>query len=103
VVTVILPVVALAGTLTVILVPALFTLNPGAFTPLKATDVVPVKFVPLIVTVVPTGPEPGENDVIDGCEDEPVTTKLVLLRPEPSAFLTLIGPVVAPEGTVAVI
>jgi hypothetical protein len=103
VVTVILPVVALAGTFTVILVPALFTLNPGAFTPLKFTEVVPPKFVPLMVTVVPTGPEPGENDVIDGCEDVPVTTKLVLLRPAPSAFLTLISPVVAPDGTVAVI
>ena len=69
--------------------------------PLNATAVVPVKPEPLTVTLVPTGPEVGENDVITGPAPFVVTVKLVELVPVPSAFATAIGPVVAPTGTVA--
>ena len=47
-----------------------------AVTPLNFTAVTPVRFVPVIVTLVPTGPLVGVNDVIVG----PATTvKLVEL------------------------
>jgi hypothetical protein len=66
--------------------------------PLNATDVAPVKLAPVIVTAVPTGPLVGEKLVIHG-----PTVKLVALVAVPAGVVTLIGPVVAPEGTVAVI
>ena len=55
----ILPVVALTGTLT--LISLALSLVMVAATPLKATLVAPARFVPLMVTVVPTGPEAGLN------------------------------------------
>jgi hypothetical protein len=55
------PVEAPPGTLTLILCPEAFTMKPGAFVPLKVTDVVPVKFVPWIATAVPTGPLLGSK------------------------------------------
>ena len=58
----------------------------------------PVKFVPLIVTLVPTGPLVGEKLVMVGGL---VTVKLLLLVAVPSGVVTLTGPVVAPAGTVA--
>jgi hypothetical protein len=64
--------------------------------------VVPVRFVPVIVTVVPTGPEVGEKEEIIGAAAV-VTVKLWELVAVPSRVVTLIGPVVAPEGTVVVI
>jgi hypothetical protein len=96
------PVVAPVGTVTVILVPAPFTVKPGAFTLLNETAVAPVKLVPLIWTEVPTGPLVGLNDVIVGA---PVvaTVKFAELVAVPSGLVTAIGPVVAPDGTVAVI
>lgn len=57
------PVVALLGTVAVIWVPAWFTVNV-AFTPLNVTWFALSKFVPVIVTVVPTGPLLGEKPVI---------------------------------------
>jgi len=36
--------------------------------PLNAAAVAPMKFVPLIVTLVPTGPLPGVKDVIVGAK-----------------------------------
>jgi hypothetical protein len=75
-----------------------------AETPLKRTAVAPVKFVPLIWTEVPTGPLVGLNDVIVGAPvPVPVTVKFVELVAVPSGLVTAIGPVVAPDGTVAVI
>jgi hypothetical protein len=68
--------------------------------PLNRTSVVPVKFVPLIVTTVPTGPLMGEKDEIVGV---PGTVKFVALHTVPSGVQTEILPVVAPVGTVAVI
>ena len=64
VVTLTLP-VALAPTTAVILV-ALTTVNEVAAVPPKLTAVVPVKFVPVIVTVCPVPAEVGLNDAIVG-------------------------------------
>jgi hypothetical protein len=69
---------------------------------LKATAVTPEKFVPLTVTDVPTGPEPGENDEIVGQEVEPTVKSLELVA-VPLGWVTAMGPVVALAGTVAVI
>ena len=63
-----------------------------------------MKFVPVMVTAVPTGPLVGVNDVIvGGPVTVPVTVKALLLTPVPAAVVTLIGPVLAPLGTVALI
>src|SRR6185503_19573576 len=98
VVTLIRPVVAPAGT--VALICADDTTVKLAEAPLNATDVAPLKPLPLMVTVVPTGPLVGENDEISGT---PVTVNDPELCPVPPAVVTLIRPVVAPAGTVALI
>jgi hypothetical protein len=59
-----------------------------------------VRFVPLIVTETPGQPDVGENPVTVGGV---VTMNSVELTPVPFAVVTPIFPVVAPEGTVAVI
>ena len=69
-----------------------------AAVPLKETALVPVKPLPLTVTFVPTGPLAGVKDVIDGLT---ITVKFVALLTVPAALVTLIGPLVAPAGTVA--
>src|SRR5207253_1867036 len=73
VVTLILPVVAPPGTLVLIWVSE--TIPKLAVVPLKVTWVAPVKFVPVMVTPVPTGPLVGVNDVIvgGGVPDPPFT------------------------------
>src|SRR6476646_5790571 len=53
------PVVAPAGTV-VVIVPEGLTVK-AATTPLNETAVAPVKAVPVIVTLVPTGPKVGAN------------------------------------------
>ena len=68
--------------------------------PLSLTDVAPVKLVPLTTTVVPTGPLVGEKPVIAGAG---ITVKLPALVAVPPGVVTAIVPVVAPEGTGAVI
>ena len=95
VVTVIDPVVAPAGTVAWIAV-AEFTVKL-AFTLLNRTAVAPVKFVPLMVTLVPTGPLAGVKLVIEGG----VIVNAVLLVAVPAGVVTRMGPVVAPAGTVA--
>jgi hypothetical protein len=92
------PVVAPAGTVAVILVEDFTTKDE--VTLLNATAVAPVKFVPVIVTEVPTGPEVGENEVMVGAA---TTVKRVELVAVPFRLVTEIGPEVAPGGTVAVI
>src|SRR5258706_301001 len=72
-----------------------------AGTPLKRTSVAPVKFVPLIVTLVPAGPLVGVKLVIAGGLADPVNT--LALVAVPPGVVTLIDPVVAPAGTVACI
>src|SRR5438093_1494124 len=93
------PVVAPLGTVAVICVSE-FTAKEAA-APLNATAVAPVKCEPLIVTPAPTGPLAGLNELIIGAEGATVTVKLVALVAVPPGVVTLIGPVVAPLGTVA--
>jgi hypothetical protein len=66
--------------------------------PLNCTSVAFGKSEPVIVTDVPTGPLVGEKLKISGR-----TVKFSALVAIASGVRTLIGPVVAPEGTVAVI
>jgi hypothetical protein len=70
-----------------------------ALTALNVTAVAPVKFVPLMVTLVPTGPLAGAKLVIVG--GALTTVKLFVLVAVPAGVVTLSGPVVAPAGTVA--
>lgn len=99
VVTTILPVDALVGTVAVMR-PELLTVKV-AVAPLNVTAVAPVKLVPLICTLVPLGPLLGVNDVMVGPEG--VTVKLLELVPVPAEVTTEMAPVPAPVGTVAVI
>src|SRR5439155_1105092 len=98
VVTLIGPLVAPDGTVAVIAV-AEFTVKL-ALVPLNRTAVAPLKLVPLIVTLVPTGPLVGVKLVMVGGL---MTVKLLPLLAVPPAVVTLIGPLVAADGTVAVI
>jgi hypothetical protein len=97
VVTTILPIAKPAGTLAVIVVGET-TVN-AAPTPLNATPFVPVKVVPVIVTVVPTGPLAGVKDATVGVSW--IAWKLVALVAVPAAVVTVIVPVVVPDGTIA--
>ena len=74
-----------------------------ALVPLKVTAVAPVRLVPVMTTLVPTGPLAGEKLVIVGGCAAAVTVKLLALVAVPPGVVTAIGPVVAPAGTVAVI
>jgi hypothetical protein len=60
------------------------------------------KLVPLTVTLVPEAPIVGVKLLIVGAL-EAETVKEVLLETEPAEVVTLIGPVVAPVGTVVTI
>src|SRR4051812_14786249 len=62
---VLLPVVLPEGTVAVIWMLEL-TVNAVAAVPLNCTPVAPVKLVPLMVTLVPTGPDAGVKPVIVG-------------------------------------
>jgi hypothetical protein len=98
VVTLIKPLVAPAGTVAVIAV-AEFNVKV-ALVPLNRTAEAPVKFVPLIVTLAPTGPLVGVKlEIVGGF----TTVKLPALLAVPAEVVTLIGPLGAPAGTVAVI
>ncbi|HVS31709.1 MAG TPA: hypothetical protein VMS98_09660 [Thermoanaerobaculia bacterium] len=94
VVTVTGPVVAPAGTVVAIDV-SLLTRNDAA-TPLNATAVVPLKFVPKMPTEVDGEPDSGKYHVIVG-GPEMVKTGPVAV---PAGVVTVTGPVVAPAGTV---
>ena len=76
------------------------TVKVAALVPLKLTAVAPVRLVPVITTLVPTGPLVGLKLVTVGAE---VTVKEVALVAVPPGVVTEMGPVVAPEGTAAVI
>src|SRR5438093_919350 len=67
-----------------------------ALTPLNATAVAPARFVPLIVTVVPTGPLAGARPVMVGGLG---TVNALVLVAVPPGVVTLSGPLVAPAGT----
>ncbi len=97
VVTVMGPVVAPVGTV-VVIVPEELTVKVAA-TPLNETAVAPVKVVPVIVTPVPTGLLAGAKEVMTG-----VTVKrVVVVKGSLPSVVTVMGPVVAPAGTVVVI
>ncbi len=102
VVTAIGPVVAPVGTRAVMLVSELNVMVVEAV-PLNLTPVTPVKPVPVMETLVPTGPLVGVNDVTVGGlpPPPPVTVKVDALAPVPFGVVTAIGPVCAPPGTVA--
>gem|GEM_PF-2164133 len=75
-----------------------------AIVPLNLTVfwlMVVLKPVPEIVTVVPTGPVVGLNAVMVGAGFP--TVNAVLLVNLPVGVVTLIGPVVAPGGTLVTI
>lgn len=94
------PVVAPVGTVVVML--AALQLVTVAAVPLKATVLFPwlgPKFDPLMVTAVPTGPEPGARPVIEGGGRVTVNVAPLLATPP---TVTTTAPVVAPAGTVAV-
>ena len=76
------------------------TVKVVAAIPLKATAVAPVNENPEMVTGVPTTPLAGAKDVIEGTI---VTAKTVALLAIVVALVTVIFPVAAPAGTVAVI
>jgi hypothetical protein len=99
-VTVTLPVVAPDGTVAAIFVSE-FMANV-AWLPLNATFVAVLNLVPLIVTVAPTAPLVGEIEEIVGAP-ETVTVNGVPLVAVPAEVVTVMEPVVAVEGTVAVI
>ena len=71
-----------------------------ALRPLNLTEVAPLRFVPVITTLAPAGPAGGRKPVIVGAGP---TVKSLALAAVPPGVVTAIGPVVAPEGTVAVI
>lgn len=76
-------------------VPSLYTLNRTVL-----LDGVVLKLVPVMMTVVPTGPDGGENEVIVGAAVV-VTVKSAILVAVLHPTRTLIFPVVALDGTVA--
>ena len=92
------PVVALAGTVAVIWVLEA-TVNAAA-RPLNLTAVAPVRFDPAITTCVPGAPLLGDTELITGAG---FTVKSVALMPVPPGAVTAMRPVVAGDGTVAVI
>ncbi|GAC1639289.1 MAG: hypothetical protein NVS9B14_20370 [Candidatus Acidiferrum sp.] len=92
------PVVAPLGTDVEIWL-ASVTVNVAAV-PLNFTLVAPVKFVPVRVTLVPTGPLVGETAVIVGTAA--VTVKLPIEVVEPCGVTIVIFPVTALAGTVTV-
>ena len=93
------PVLAPAGTVAVICSSEM-TVSPVRSVPFRVTAVAHVKPVPPIVTSVPTGPEAGENPLIEGGG---ITVKLPELVAVPPGVMTEICPELAPAGTVAVI
>lgn len=86
-----------AGTVAVICV-ADTRLNVAGV-PLNATAVTKFRPLPFKVTTVPTTPDDGVNPVRLGTG---ITVKTVGLVAVPPAVVTLIAPLVAPAGTVAV-
>jgi hypothetical protein len=92
------PVVASAGTVARIVV-AEVTVNVATL-PANRTAVAPLKFVPLMVTLVPAGPLAGVKLVIVGALSV-TTVKFVALVAVPAGVVTLSAPVVAPAGTLA--
>jgi hypothetical protein len=99
VVTVIGPVVAPEGTLVLMVVEV--TLVIVAWTPLKKTVEVGPKFVPVIVTPVPTGPLVGvKSEIVGG--GGTLTVRRVLPLIEPDVAVMLVVPETTADATPAV-
>ena len=98
VVTVIGPVIAVAGTTATICVDVSLVTVPR--TPPNVT-VAPVRLVPVIVTLVPVGPLSGEKPLLASIVG--LTRKVLALVAEPNGVVTMIRPDVAPGGTTATI
>jgi hypothetical protein len=94
------PVVAPDGTVVTIVVE--FQLLVVAVVPLNVTVPDDPKFVPVIVTCVPTAPVVGDRLEIVGPVPDPVTVKFTPLLATPPTVTTTF-PVVAPDGTVVTI
>ena len=94
------PLIAPEGTVALICVSEL-TVKLVAPVPLNFTAVAPLNAVPVIVTLAPIPPLAGEKLVIEGMGT--VTENDEALVAVPPEVVTLIAPVVAPDGTVAVI
>jgi hypothetical protein len=76
----------------------LFTVKLLAAFPLKATLVAPVRFVPVMITEVPTAPLAGLNPVMVGaCTTVNVSAEVAV----PPGVVILIGPLLVPAATVA--
>jgi hypothetical protein len=95
VVTVMGPELAPAGTVTVICVGE-STVNTAAEVPLNLTAVVPVRFVPVITTVLPTAPPPGLKDAIVPSGRTVTVNEHVLVLAEVSVAVAVT--VVVPTG-----
>ena len=65
------------------------TYGEVAETPPNCTEVAPVKFTPLMLICVPTGPKAGVKPVMTGA---PLFVKLLLVVKDPSELLILMGP-----------
>jgi hypothetical protein len=89
----------LEGTVTFICVGEIIV-NAGAFTPLKDTVAGAKNPVPVITTLLPCAPLTGLKDVIVGGTN---TVKLFAEDPLPAWVSTVILPVTAPAGTLALI
>src|SRR5205823_1348802 len=94
VVTLILPVVAPAVTVALMVV-AEITVKVAAV-PLKLTDVAPVKLEPEMVMIAPTLPNEGEKVEILGAGPETIMVNAAELVAVPFGVVTAIVPVVAP-------
>ncbi|GAA4362037.1 hypothetical protein GCM10023185_29600 [Hymenobacter saemangeumensis] len=99
VVTQISPVGAPAGASTVRLVLVLLVMGAVTATPPKVTLVAPPRLLPVMVTLVPAGPAVGVKLLTTGTV---LITKLPALLAVPWGVVRLMGPVLAPAGTVAV-
>jgi hypothetical protein len=90
------PLVAPVGTEVAMVVE--FQLVVAAVVPLNVTVPLDPRFVPVIVTCVPTAPEVGDRLEIVGAGPEAVTVKATPLLATPPTITTTF-PVVAPAGT----
>ena len=93
-VTLMAPLTAPTGTVTVILMLE-STVNCGALMPWKLTAVAPVKLKPAMVTLPPTGADAGVKPVMTGADE---MVKFAALMASPAGVDMLIRPVVAPAG-----
>ena len=96
VITLMIPVVAPLGTFTLSLVAVSYVMVPC--TPLNVTLVTPVRFAPLMTTVVPTGPEAGAKLVMEGAASTVRVKAWVASGATPLCAMSVIGKVPVTVG-----